>query len=181
MNQPFDPMRFTNYEVDAVVSFAQQARLRSGRNNVIEIGVWAGGTSRELARNGFKVYCVDHWLGNEHDALGPLAKEYGPANAFRIFCQNMGEMLFRRVHPCFGESLMWAEAWPEHEKVAMVFIDASHEYEDVKADIAAWKPHVASGGLLSGHDYSEDFPGVMKAADEHGIDGLWGTIWYKWL
>jgi SAM-dependent methyltransferase len=51
-----------------------------------------------------------------------------------------------------------------------VFIDASHEYEDVKDDIRVWIKKVKPGGILAGHDYyinGEDFfPGVKKAVNE---------------
>ena len=49
----------------------------------------------------------------------------------------------------------------------VVYIDASHEYEDVRADIAAWWPLVKPGGLLCGDDYDPvTDPGVVRAVDE---------------
>jgi hypothetical protein len=44
----------------------------------------------------------------------------------------------------------------------MVFIDAGHEYEEVRADILAWKPKARK--LLCGHDYP--FPQVKRAVHE---------------
>ena len=35
----------------------------------------------------------------------------------------------------------------------LVYIDAGHSFDDVKADIAAWWPKVADGGVLCGDDY----------------------------
>jgi hypothetical protein len=56
------------------------------------------------------------------------------------------------------------------ESLDFVFIDASHEYEDVKKDIEAWLPKVKPGGILAGHDYHGDendwFPGVKQAVNE---------------
>jgi cephalosporin hydroxylase len=48
-----------------------------------------------------------------------------------------------------------------------VFLDALHDYESVKADIAAWLPLVRPGGVIAGHDYSPtDWPGVVQAVQE---------------
>jgi hypothetical protein len=48
----------------------------------------------------------------------------------------------------------------------LVFIDAVHLYEDVLADVAAWLPKVAPGGVLAGDDYTPAFRGVIDAVDE---------------
>ena len=43
-------------------------------------------------------------------------------------------------------------------------IDGSHDYGSVKQDIESFRPLLASGGLLSGHDY--DHGGVRMAVTE---------------
>ena len=45
-----------------------------------------------------------------------------------------------------------------------VFVDADHSDESVTADIQAWFPKVASGGMIGGHDYWT-FTGVKAAVD----------------
>jgi predicted O-methyltransferase YrrM len=47
-----------------------------------------------------------------------------------------------------------------------VFIDAAHGFDDVRADLACWWPKIRPGGLLAGHDYNADWPGVVRAVDE---------------
>jgi hypothetical protein len=47
-----------------------------------------------------------------------------------------------------------------------VMLDADHTLTSVRADIAHWYPKVRVGGILSGHDFSHYFPGVMRAALE---------------
>ncbi len=46
------------------------------------------------------------------------------------------------------------------------YIDAAHDYESVRADIAAWWPKIGPGGILAGHDYCVALPGVIRAVDE---------------
>lgn len=50
----------------------------------------------------------------------------------------------------------------------LVHIDASHEYDDVVADLRAWWPRVRCGGILMGDDYARasNWPGVRRAVDE---------------
>lgn len=46
-----------------------------------------------------------------------------------------------------------------------VFIDASHDFHSVLADIEAWMPLVKPGGIISGHDYWSAHVGVMDAVN----------------
>jgi hypothetical protein len=49
-----------------------------------------------------------------------------------------------------------------------VFLDACHQYEQVKQDILAYLPKVKSGGFIGGHDYNKgSYPGVVRAVNEH--------------
>jgi hypothetical protein len=61
-------------------------------------------------------------------------------------------------------------AGPPH----FVYIDAAHDYDSVRDDLAAWYPRLVSGGLIGGHDYTEPWPGVRQAVDEfratHNLD-----------
>jgi predicted O-methyltransferase YrrM len=61
-----------------------------------------------------------------------------------------------------------------------VFIDANHSYKSVKEDIEAWLPKVRVGGLLTGHDYSNQFPGVVRAVKERfeGSFYVSGDVWW---
>jgi hypothetical protein len=61
----------------------------------------------------------------------------------------------------------------ENESIDIVFIDANHSYESVKNDIDLWLPKVKTGGVLSGHDYSISFFGVIQAVNEKlGTDNI---------
>ncbi len=45
----------------------------------------------------------------------------------------------------------------------LVYIDACHEYEPVKNDMAAWLPKVRQGGIFSGDDYYREAVGQAVA------------------
>jgi len=47
-----------------------------------------------------------------------------------------------------------------------VYIDGNHVYKDVQKDIQLWSKKVSPGGLIAGHDYYEDEPGVIRAVEE---------------
>jgi ubiquinone/menaquinone biosynthesis C-methylase UbiE len=48
-----------------------------------------------------------------------------------------------------------------------IYIDASHEYNDVKIDLFLSYDLIKPGGYISGHDYEINrFPGVVKAVEE---------------
>lgn len=50
--------------------------------------------------------------------------------------------------------------------IDLIFLDALHDYESVKQDIALWWPKVRIGGMLAGHDFNHQWPGVERAVAE---------------
>lgn len=165
------------HDRDTLVSLVASLAEELGRKPiVVEVGTWAGLSAIEMADAGAIVHCVDHWKGNPKDGLGDATVKY--PEAYETFIKNIGDRLDKTIFVHRGTSLDIADQWSE--LVDMVFIDAGHEYEDVKADIAAWAPLVRPGGIVCGHDYiPNEFPGVVRAADEFGIHGTRGNIWLK--
>lgn len=53
----------------------------------------------------------------------------------------------------------------KNKSLDFVFIDGSHVFEDVYADIMAWKKKIKKGGYIGGHDYDNThvFKAVQKA------------------
>ncbi len=62
----------------------------------------------------------------------------------------------------------------EDGSLDFVFLDADHVYARVKGDILAWLPKIKKGGILAGHDYEPQHPGVKQAVDE-----IFGDDWNK--
>jgi predicted O-methyltransferase YrrM len=72
-----------------------------------------------------------------------------------------------------GDSAGSASAFKD-KSIDFVFLDADHVYERIKGDILAWLPKIKDGGLLAGHDYCSDHPGVQQAVQE-----IFGDDWNK--
>lgn len=51
-------------------------------------------------------------------------------------------------------------------RVGMIYIDASHEEFDVRADFLAWQRWLTESAVVIFDDYTEDHPGVIKVVDE---------------
>ena len=122
-------------------------------DSVVEVGSLHGRSAFALltACKG-PVTCVDTW-SDDHDKSFP---------SFMGACGHFENLIALR---------MWsheAAATFKDLSVDMVFLDGSHAYESVIADIANWLPKVRK--LLCGHDYhlgpDAGFPGVGRAVHE---------------
>ena len=58
----------------------------------------------------------------------------------------------------------------EEGSLDFAYLDAQHHYEAVQQDIAMWWPKVRTGGLLCGHDYSDE-----NETDAHGNVTVFGV------
>ncbi len=158
---------------DELLWLAQQAETR---NLIVEIGSWMGRSTRALADNcPGKVLAVDTWQGSDEDQHRALL-EGKPKDWLML--QFMNNLAGVNVYAYRLASLAAAETFKD-ELFDMIFIDAGHTYDDVKADILAWGNLLAPGGLLCGHDYHFEAPGVVEAVNEL-LDGfkVCNSIWY---
>jgi len=55
----------------------------------------------------------------------------------------------------------------EDKSVDFVYIDATHTFEAVSAELRAWLPKIKADGWIMGHDYCADWAGVKLAVDEY--------------
>lgn len=141
-------------------------QLPSG-SKFVEVGSWKGMSSAymavEIANSGKDIdfYCVDTWEGSiEHEQYG-----MDTSDLYDTFLNNM-QPVGKYYKGIRARSLQAVKQF-EDNSLDFIFIDASHEYLDVKDDIIAWLPKLKIGGILAGHDYlNPDFPGVEKAVHE---------------
>jgi len=136
-------------------------------DHFVEVGAWKGKSTSflavEIVNSGKKIQfdVIDTWAGSlEHQNNEMVQQD----QLYDHFLDNM-----KPVEGYFNPRRMTsleAAATYEDNSLDFVMLDASHEYEDVKADILAWLPKVKSGGILSGDDYHHTWPGVVQAVQE---------------
>lgn len=132
-----------------------------------EIGIWKGHMARYIFRNTDKVknyWSVDPWtlFPPGHGRASRRTMEDWSI-MYKRACRDMVYFPGLRVMRLTSERA--APLFPD-KYFDLVFIDAMHDYESVKNDISLWLPKVKKGGVLSGHDYETEPPGVKKAVDE---------------
>ena len=127
----------------------------------VEVGTWKGKSAAfmavEIKNSGknIKFDCVDTWQGSNEQ--GHQEDDHVVSNSlYEHFKDNM-KPVEGYYNPVRMTSLAAAELY-EDGSLDFVFIDASHDYEDVKADIAAWAPKIRPGGYFAGHDFNAATP-----------------------
>jgi len=132
----------------------------------VEVGTWKGKSAAfmavEILNSGkdIKFDCVDTWQGSDEE--GHQRDEYVISNSlYEHFVENM-KPVEGYYNPVRATSVDAAKLY-EDGSLDFVFIDAAHDYESVKADIAAWAPKVRSDGFLAGHDFYPEDPNIDVA------------------
>lgn len=140
--------------------------LQTGFRKGAEIGVSQGRFTMFLCATMHDMHmtAVDRWEEQpEHKSEGWVGWDHeGSLARFTGMCD---QYFTDRVDIVRADSVAAAKDI-EEESLDFVFIDADHSYEGCLADIDAWEPKVRKGGMISGHDYNQKWPGVVRAVDE---------------
>jgi predicted O-methyltransferase YrrM len=131
------PGWLTDEEGEALYELAKRC---TGKGVIVEIGSWKGKSTTCLG------------LGSRAGKNVPIfAIDPHADYRFGEFKDNMERAgITDLVTPI--ASLSQAAA-PEFDKpIELLFVDGSHEYEDVKADFDQWVPKLVEGGTIAVHD-----------------------------
>ncbi len=135
-------------------------KIRRPHKRILEVGSWLGAGSttviiKELQPDGASeasgfLVCVDTWRGSPNvQKHMDIARQY---DLFGTFMHNVSLANGSGVVKSMVMTSLEAAALLADQSFDMVFIDGDHAYSSTIADIAAWLPKVAPGGILCGHD-----------------------------
>lgn len=144
-------------------------------SHFVEVGSWMGKSacymSELIKKSGksVKFDCVDIWDDNSAEPAYSLAIETGRKSGktlLDIFKDNLNRYgVLDFVNPIKMPSVAAAKKF-KNQSVDMIFIDAAHDYENVKNDLNVWWPKLKVGGTFAGHDWHYSQDGVQRAVKE---------------
>lgn len=148
------------------------ARLNSPKGPIVELGSWKGRSTVWLAnavkdRNEGCVYAVDTWKGSASDETHKdFLKGYAENQLYNEFLSNIDRAgLSNYVKPVCMDTITAAKKTGFDLEIGLLFIDASHDYEDARKDFEFWSPMVVKGGYIAFHDVG-NCPGPTQLVSE---------------
>lgn len=142
-----------------------------------EVGVLRGALSSFLLSRsaGLDLVMVDNWqtADMQPEAYRATRDDHAlHADAVRVASHKADAMAVALKYGAsviHDQSVNAAKEFPDRS-FDLVFLDADHSEEGVRADIVAWLPKVKHGGWIGGHDLDNDdprfdFSGVRRAVE----------------
>jgi hypothetical protein len=174
--QPSEPPRKGWYSDHPVF---EQLITQYRPRRLVEIGSLFGGSAVHIGNLLRKhqidgeLTCVDTFLGSresyfEYRAGHDKLLKSGRYNFFDEFLGNIQRAgLTDIANPFVQTSTNAARIFAElGARFDFIYLDASHEYQDVLSDLRLWYPLLDAGGVLIGDDFEEPWYGIIRAAME---------------
>ena len=135
----------------------------------VEVGIWKGRSTIAMAEfiadaeKDIRFFAVDHFRGSAEyqDELRDTGIDLEAE--FRRHASQSGVGYLIHV---IDEPSVSAARYFQDGGCDLVYLDASHDTESVRADLATWWPKVRPGGFIAGHDWGGNWPGVTQAVTE---------------
>ena len=152
-------------------------------SHFVEIGSFLGKSTSYMAveiinsHKNIKFDCIDHWVGSEEHNDGTSWEfDFDVDKLYEKFLENI-KPAKSAINPVRKPSL---EAVKEYEdnSIDFIYIDASHDYDNVLADLRAWYPKLRTNGVIAGHDFPHP-PVCMAVKDFFGDKevAVYGQTW----
>lgn len=142
-----------------------------GLSRAVEVGTDRGAFARTFLDrwHGHTLWCIDPYAvypempwDRTPDLMCASRLLAGEPDRVRIV-RTTGAAFLESVE---GEKVRSVDPTADRFEVEFVYIDGAHDYESVKADLAAWWDALSWRGILAGHDYHPALPGVVQAVNE---------------
>jgi len=152
--------------------------------HVVEIGVFKGSLSKFLLEKlpFVTLLGIDPYIGTDGTFPGDFSETMDPdfalSQAASIY-ENYKDraQLLPVTSDVAARSIL-------DGSIDAIFVDGCHLYECVDSDLQIWLPKLSgAGALVAGHDFSPQWPGVVRAVHEHRRDGqrvFLGMDWTFW-
>ena len=159
--------------------------------SAVEVGCWKGKATFSFKNNipydQFNLFCIDPFTGSEEHQ--EILQGSSTRKDFEENLKSRGILDYIKIIEKYSAD---ASKDFEDESLDLVFIDAGHDYENVKLDILSWYPKLKKNALIFGHDYPNPydpnggFEELSKAVNEHvknnnnfsefsHLFGIWGA------
>lgn len=148
---------------------------------IIEVGTWKGQSAitmgnavREFGLN-TTIHCVDTWLGaiefwttGRNSSERNLSTLYGYPQVYYQFLSNVVHNNLQDVILPFPNTSENGYRYFKYNNITaqMIYIDASHEEDDVYKDLNNYYDLLEINGILFGDDYQKDWPGVINSVNK---------------
>jgi len=160
------------------------ARVQSD-GTIVETGSLFGRSSFTLATSvdpSVTVYCIDpwvreRWIVNLVETPTPDCPEFS-FEAFQRYTKHCPNIV-----PMKGYSPRDFRSWTK--PIDLFFDDSLHHNPHYRRNLRFWFRHMKPGSIMSGHDYCDDWPDVMREVDflakkldtlVHLTDAIW---WFE--
>jgi predicted O-methyltransferase YrrM len=132
---------------------------------MIEIGSFVGESTVLFAQSFKKVIAIDPFLA-DYDPADPTSYSFEFDNVYQTYLDRV------TIHSNVQTLVMTSDEAAEilnEDMFDFIYLDGLHTYEGVKTDIINYLPKVKEGGVIGGHDYTNQIPhlvGVYQAVNE---------------
>ena len=148
-------------------------------NLIIEVGTWKGGSAITMASalaehdKSATILCIDTWLGalefwqnhQDPERYQSLKLRNGYPSVYYQFLANVCHAGHQRCIVPFPQTSATAALFLRTHGIQgdLIYVDGSHEEEDVYQDLLDYWPLLRTGGTIFGDDYTWD--GVRLAVN----------------
>lgn len=128
---------------------------------MVEIGAYAGESTTLFAQHFKEVITIDPFV-NDYDPNDVTCQFMELELVYERFLENIKPYSnIKHIREISDHAIFQIDS-----KVDFVYIDGLHTYDQVKKDIANYKPLIKENGFIGGHDYHPVWQGVMDAINE---------------